>query len=106
MGNREEESSRLEMWMVAFPGAGPIATSCNVTRSSPANTARNFAAAAGSGSKEMTRAFGMALPRHQGKLPPVRANVHHGAAIEPGKNPRMLHPGRNAVAQQPCPVIG
>ena len=56
MGNREEESSRLEMWMVAFPGTGPIATSCNVTRSSPANTARNFAAAAGTGSKEMTRA--------------------------------------------------
>ena len=42
---------------------------------------------------------------NQGKLPAVRANVHHGAAIEPGKDPRMLHPGRNAVAQQPCLVI-
>ena len=87
--------------MVAFPGTGPIATSCSVTRSSPANTARNVAAAAGSGSKEMIRASGWHRLRNQGKLPAVRTNVHHGAAVEPGKNPPMLHPGRNAVAQQP-----
>ena len=55
MGNREEESSLLEMWIIAFPGASPIDASCSVTRSSPANTLRSFAAAVGNGSKTMTQ---------------------------------------------------
>ena len=40
-------------------------------------------------------------PCNEGKLPAVRANVDHGAAIEPGKNAFMLHPRPNAMAQQP-----
>jgi hypothetical protein len=38
-------------------------------------------------------------------LPTVRAYVHHGSAIEPGKYPFMLYPGRNAVAEHLGPVI-
>jgi hypothetical protein len=39
-----------------------------------------------------------ALSCNKGKLPTIRANVDHRAAIETGKNPRMLHPGRDTVA--------
>ena len=45
------------------------------------------------------------MSRNEGELPAVRPDVDHGAAIEPVKNRRMLHPGRNAVAEHPCPVI-
>ena len=41
----------------------------------------------------------------QGQVAAIHADIHHGAAIDPGKNLHMLRPRRDSVVVRPGPAI-